>query len=339
MTKKVPFSEAFKDKTSRNPKVPKESYQKFGDIPVIDQGKEFIAGFTSADNQMASTRLPVILFGDHTKTVKYVDQPFALGADGVKVLEPQPGFIPKYLYWALKDTCLPDAGYSRHFKFLKEKSFAKPSIDEQLKIVQMRDLQQLIENKRERQQELYRELERSLFIATFGNPVTNSKKLPLVKLGDFGELERGVSKYRPRNSPSILGGPYPLIQTGDVANSGGYVTTYTSTYSELGLQQSKMWPSGTLCITIAANIAKTGILKFDACFPDSIVGFKSTKEKVLYVKYLLDFLQQILEQSAPQSAQRNINLKILRNLTIPSPSEEILQDFFNQINLIRKLDY
>ncbi|MFW0169194.1 restriction endonuclease subunit S [Rothia sp. P4278] len=167
MTKKIPFSEAFKDKTSRNPKVPKKSYQEFGDIPVIDQGKEFIAGFTSADNQMASTRLPVILFGDHTKTVKYVDQPFALGADGVKVLEPQPGFIPKYLYWALKDTCLPDAGYSRHFKFLKESSFAKPSIDEQLKIVQMRDLQQLIENKRERQQELFNEFKYSVFNKMF----------------------------------------------------------------------------------------------------------------------------------------------------------------------------
>ncbi len=162
-------------------------------------------------------------------------------------------------------------------------------------------------------------LDQSIFVAMFGDPIQNPHQHPLVPLGQVGELDRGVSKHRPRNDPSLLGGPYPLIQTGDVTRSGGYITSYTSTYSELGLAQSKLWPAGTLCITIAANIAQTGILTFPACFPDSVVGFTSDKATTIYVRTWLTFLQATLEASAPQSAQRNINLAILRELPVPLP--------------------
>lgn len=175
MTVSVSFNEAFKDKTGKNPKVPKSEYKESGDIPVIDQGKNYISGYTSSDNQMVSTSLPVILFGDHTKAVKYVDIPFALGADGVKVLEPQPGFLPKYLYWQLVDSKLPDAGYSRHFKFLKEISIEKPSLEEQEKFVKIRDLQFSIRRKRERQQELFNDFKYSMFIQMFGHMKPNYK--------------------------------------------------------------------------------------------------------------------------------------------------------------------
>ena len=105
---------------------------------------------------------------------------------------------------------------------------------------------------------------RSVFLEMFGDPATNPKGWEIVKLSSLGELDRGRSKHRPRNAPELFGGTYPFIQTGDVANSAGYVRTYKQTYSELGLKQSKLWTQGTLCITIAANIAKTGILTFDA---------------------------------------------------------------------------
>src|SRR5262249_25290581 len=91
------------------------------------------------------------------------------------------------------------------------------------------------------------------------------------ELGTFG---RGRSKHRPRNDPALFeGGTHPLIQTGDVARSYGTIRTYSSKYNDIGLAQSRLWPAGTLCITIAANIADSGILGFDACFPDSVVGF------------------------------------------------------------------
>ena len=118
-----------------------------------------------------------------------------------------------------------------------------------------------------------------------------------------------------------MGSDYPLIQTGDVANCAGYIFNHSYAYSELGLKQSKLWEAGTLCITIAANIAKTGILTFDACFPDSIVGFKAKNQATVeYVRVWLMFLQKTLEDNAPESAQKNINLSILRALEIPLPN-------------------
>jgi type I restriction enzyme S subunit len=89
----------------------------------------------------------------------------------------------------------------------------------------------------------------------------------------LGELNRGKSRHRPRNAVQLFGGPYPFIQTGDVARSGGRIITHSQTYSKEGLAQSRLWPAGTVCITIAANIADSGILTYPACFPDSVVGF------------------------------------------------------------------
>ena len=143
---------------------------------------------------------------------------------------------------------------------------------------------------------------------------------PTGPLGIHGHLDRGRSRHRPRNAPELYGGPHPFVQTGDVANSNGIITHYSQTYSDTGLNQSKMWPRGTLCITIAANIGMTGILAFDSCFPDSIVGFQPGKTvTVEYVQSALDLMQQRLESDAPRAAQRNINLGTLRQLTIPIP--------------------
>lgn len=173
---------------------------------------------------------------------------------------------------------------------------------------------------------------KSTFLEMFGDPVRNEKGWEVCILSELGSLDRGVSKARPRNSPELLGGIYPLIQTGDVTNAGIYITAYKQTYSELGLKQSKLWPKGTMLITIAANIAQTSILSFDACFPDSVVGFvtNTKKARVLYVHFLFKFFQALLESKASQTAQKNINLEILRNLKVPCPSLE-LQTQFAQI--------
>ena len=175
------------------------------------------------------------------------------------------------------------------------------------------------------------------FIEMFGNPVSNSYGLPEATLPDLGKFGRGVSKHRPRNDIKLLGGKYPLIQTGDVANAGLYITSYSSTYSELGLKQSKMWDKGTLCITIAANIAKTAILEFDACFPDSVVGFiANERTNNIFVHYWFSFFQAILESQAPESAQKNINLKILSELKVIVPEKRKQDQFASFVKLTDK---
>lgn len=213
-----------------------------------------------------------------------------------------------------------------------------PSIPEQRRIVAILDQAKALLEKRQQSLAQVDGLEQAIFYAMFGDPIKNSMRWPLRRLGEVGTLDRGVSKHRPRNAPELLGGPYPLIQTGDIANCDGYIRSYQSTYTDFGLKQSKLWPAGTLCITIAANIAKTGILTFAACFPDSVVGFRSGQQSTIeYVRVLLSFMQKRLEDFAPESAQKNINLAILRALDIPFPPIKRQETFARYINELGKL--
>ena len=142
----------------------------------------------------------------------------------------------------------------------------------------------------------------------------------------IGDLARGKSKHRPRNDPFLYGGSYPFVQTGDIRQANGTITTYSQTYSDAGLKQSKLWKKGTLCITIAANIAETAILGFDACFPDSIVGFiPLDKIETRFVQYFINTVKDDLERYAPATAQKNINLDILQKIAIPLPPLTELQ--------------
>lgn len=213
-----------------------------------------------------------------------------------------------------------------------------PPLAEQRQIAEMLDRAEALRAKRRAALAELDSLTQSLFLDLFGDPVTNPKGWSRVKLGTVGTLDRGISKHRPRNDPSLLGGPYPLVQTGEVSNCGGYITTFEQTYSAFGLRQSKLWPSGTLCITIAANIAKTGILTFEACFPDSIVGFRSNDSATVeFIRVWLSFLQKTLEDSAPESAQKNINLAILRDLDVPLPPIALQQEFARRVEAVEKL--
>ncbi|MBW7966507.1 restriction endonuclease subunit S [Bradyrhizobium sp. BR 10261] len=214
-----------------------------------------------------------------------------------------------------------------------------PPLQEQQRISAILDNVYALRCKRQRSLELSESLTKAMFLEMFGDPVQNENLFPWKTLGEIGQLDRGVSKHRPRNDPALLGGEHPLIQTGEVANSGGYITSYSSTYSDLGLRQSRKWPTGTLCITIAANIARTGILTFPACFPDSVVGFSHSSEGLVqYVRVWLSFLQQTLERKAPAVAQKNINLEILRNLPIALPPMELLDQFDARLKRQRQLE-
>jgi type I restriction enzyme S subunit len=150
----------------------------------------------------------------------------------------------------------------------------------------------------------------------------------------LGELNRGKSKHRPRDDKALYGGPFPFIQTGDVRRSDGSITDFTQTYSEFGLTQSRLWPPGTLCITIAANIAETGILKLKACFPDSVVGFipHLGSPTVEYVECFIRTARDGLDRFASATAQKNINLEVLEAVAIPTPP------FAEQIRIVAEVD-
>lgn len=135
------------------------------------------------------------------------------------------------------------------------------------------------------------------------------------------EFGRGKSKHRPRNDAKLFGGDYPFVQTGDVRNVEKFITKFSQTYNEVGLAQSKLWPKGTICITIAANIAETAILDIEACFPDSIIGLivDDSKANRDYCFYALQYLKSELQAKGKGSAQDNINLGTFQTQFFPFP--------------------
>ena len=143
-----------------------------------------------------------------------------------------------------------------------------------------------------------------------------------VRLQEVGELSRGRSQRRPRNDPSLfVNGTFPMIQTGDVARANGHITHWETEYNEEGVAQSRIWPKGTVCLTIAANIGDVAILDFDACFPDSVVGFNAYKpvDSNEFFMYGMMCYKNILDALSRSTAQKNINIDILSKIYFPLP--------------------
>jgi type I restriction enzyme S subunit len=140
------------------------------------------------------------------------------------------------------------------------------------------------------------------------------------KLEEIASVNRGKFSHRPRNDARFYNGNIPFIQTGDVVNSRGRIKSFTQTLNEKGLGVSRMFPKGTIVMTIAANIGDTGILEFDSCFPDSLVGIQPNSEvNNIYLEYFLRSRKPYLNSIATQSAQKNINLQKLNPLLVALP--------------------
>jgi type I restriction enzyme S subunit len=371
-------------------KLKSKEYFSEGKFPVIDQGDKLISGYINDESLLYQGELPIIIFGDHTRKIKYIDFSFAVGADGTKIIKPLKVYNPKFYFYYLNSLRIPDFGYSRHFKVLKSITVPLPPLKEQQRIVAKLDtlfkqlddiktrlddipgllknfrqavLNQAVTGKLTEEWRIGMELESADDWRR--NIIEERKKLKLPKrtpglefeeapfpydipekwtfgyLQNFGEFTRGKSKHRPRNDKRLFGGKYPFIQTGDVARSKGLIENYTQTYSEFGLAQSRLFPKGTLCITIAANIAETGILNFDSCFPDSVVGYLPYRDlySSKFAMYYLRTIQQDLEHYAPATAQKNINLGILFKVAFPVPPKEEQTEIVKRVdNLFSKVD-
>lgn len=157
-------------------------------------------------------------------------------------------------------------------------------------------------------------------LAAFDELLTHASMSTLADMST--DFSRGKSKHRPRNDPKLYGGAYPFIQTGDVRRAEGAIREYSQTYNDIGMAQSKLWPVGTVCITIAANIAETGVLEIEACFPDSVIGMVPDPARATpyYVEYMLRYFSKELKLKGKGSAQDNINLATFEDSMFPFPS-------------------
>lgn len=253
---------------------------------------------------------------------------------------PNDKFLPEFVYnWFLfRQTYLASqaqGGAQPNISQIKIKNIEIPvlSLSEQQQIVDFLDAEfaKIDELKNQAEQSLQNA--KDLFQAALKEMLTPKEGWKEVKLSQIGSINRGVSKHRPRNAPELMGDYLPLVQTGDVANSDKYIETYSSSYSKLGVEQSRVWEPGALCITIAANIGKASILNFKACFPDSVVGFIANPgTSIDFIYYQFCILQSILEANAPGAAQKNINLRILSELKLFVP------EYKEQVRIAEKLD-
>lgn len=165
-----------------------------------------------------------------------------------------------------------------------------------------------------------------------------------IRLPDSGYMNRGRSRNRPRNARHLFGGPYPFIQTGDIARASGRITSHQRTYSDAGLAQSRLWPAETVCITIAANIANSALLTYPACFPDSVVGIVTDKQlcRPEYIEYFMRTARENLSAFAPATAQKNINIGILEEVFVPLPPIaeqcEIVRRVYSLFNLVGTIE-
>lgn len=323
-------------------KLKRESYRDVGKTPIIDQGVNFIAGYTDEDVKALPCN-EYVIFGDHSEHIKYVDFSFIQGADGLKILKTVSD-VSKYIYYAFQNFYQKELNYKRHWSRASETLIPIPcpenpekSLEIQAEIVRILDAFAELTAEltaRKKQYNYYRDQLLSFPCSSVGT----QGEVEWKTLGEMAvEFGRGKSRHRPRNDPKLYGGNTPFIQTGDIRNASHIITEYSQTYSDFGLTQSKLWPKGTLCITIAANIAETTILGFDSCFPDSVIGFVANPEKTnsSYVEYLLSSFKTKLQSQSTGSAQENINMGTFESMRLPFPP---LQEQNRIVTILDKFD-
>jgi type I restriction enzyme M protein len=223
---------------------------------------------------------------------------------------------------------------------IRELTIPLPPLSEQERIVNILDEAEAL--RRLRKQALARTDAAipALFDQVFGDPTTNPKGLPITKLGDIATLERGRFTPRPRNDPSYFGGAYPFIQTGDISESGGLLSSWKQTLNERGKAVSKEFPAGTIVIAIVgATIGATAILQIPVYCTDSIVGIRVESSRCLpeYVEFVLRARRPLLLAQAPDAARANINLEILREIQMPLAPLASQQDFVDRTVEIQRL--
>ena len=148
------------------------------------------------------------------------------------------------------------------------------------------------------------------------------KDWEIKKLKYATTIMRGRFNHRPRNDPDYYDGQYPFVQTGDVARANKYISNYSQTLNDLGYSVSKEFPSGSIVMTIAANVADVAILNFHACFPDSVVGFVPKNIEPMYLFYVLKSMKKQLLRNAIISTQLNLNIEIIKEEFIPIPPKD-----------------
>ena len=326
------FDEVFEDVTKLGVKIKTDEYHPIGKYQIIDQGQEAVAGYSDLEDGVFEN-VPAIVFGDHTRIVKYVDQPFFLGADGVKVLRSRfKDANYRYLYYALKSVKIPNTGYNRHFKWLKEAKIYYPNSEEQSKIVLILDgISSVIEH-RQRQLQKLDELVKARFVEMFGDYIKDDRR----PLSEVAIITGGLTKNSNRN---IFETKMPYLRVANVF----YNRLDLREILEIGVKEEEiektllqagdlLFVEGNGSIEQIGSVAiwdgsidpilhQNHLIK--ARFNNEIIA----PEYALFYFMLQDGRQQIISKSVSTSGLNTLSVNKVSSLLLPIPPIALQKQF------------
>lgn len=341
------FDKVLVDDTKNATKIKSSEYQNIGNYPIIDQGKNYISGYTNNESGLYKNN-PCILFGDHTKVFKYIDFPMYIGADGVKVLKlnekiRKDSINIKYLYYFLKTVDLPNEGYSRHFKYLKQIIIPIPTIDIQNKIVDVLEKSKAVIDIRKEQIEVLDNLIYSIFYNMFGHPFLNNKKFEFKSLGYVSDVNPQKTEINNIDKSEIVSfipmeniGVNGEIYINDSDKLENVYSNYTY-FKENDVLFAKITP----CMengkgAIARNLINgIGFGSTEFHVMRSKDG-ESTPEWIYYVTRLDIFRKTAEGKMTGSAGQRRVGTSFLENIKIAVPPIELQNKFAEIVDKIEK---
>ena len=308
------FNEIFIDKTKYGEKIQTSEYEKQGKHIIVDQGQAEIAGYTNREEGLFN-EVPVIIFGDHTRLIKYIDEPFFLGADGVKVLRSkEKNANYKYLYYALKSAKIPNTGYNRHFKWLKDVEINYPDSVKQEKIVDILDRVSDVIEKRKAELSYLVTLIKARFVEMFGDPIRNTQNRPTTEFINVVKMQRGFDlpvQDRQQDGEIPVYGSNGALDYHNVAKiHGGVITGRSGTIGKVFYTEGDFWPLNT-----------------------SLFSADTHGNNVIYFGYLLQLfdLTRFVEGTGVPTLNRNMfhNKQII---DVPIDEQRVFAAFVNEID-------
>lgn|GEM_PF-4411549 len=317
----LPFHEALEDCSRLAGKVPQASCIHEGDFPVIGQGKQAVEGFTNDPGLIFRGDLPVILFGDHTAAFKFIDRPFARGADGTKLFRPRTENLDAKFVWHFLQTArLPMTGYDRKSKYLESLEIPLPPMEEQRRIAAILDKIQALKAKAAQRTDLLSAVGRSLFITRFGLPSKNQYELPLHRLVDICNPKQ----WPTISSKQLQDHGYPVFGANGL----------------IGFFDSFNHPDPTVLVTCREASCGTINISPPNCYvTGNSMAMDNPNPDLLTTEYLAWVLRlRGMNDVISGSAQPQITRQGLEAVTIPVPSIEAQHDFANELSAVTRLD-
>ncbi len=340
MTQYYPFSKVISDNTWWNPKIKKEDYFDYWKFPIVDQWQQFIWGYTNDENLLCEASLPCIIFWDHTRVFKYIDFPFAIWADGVKVLECSDKLDTKYVYYFLRQVRLGwKEGYNRNFKYLKEISIPLPPLATQQSIASKLDqIQSLIDLKKDAISKT-QELTKSVFLEMFGDPMRNEKGWEVRKLMDVCDVRDWT-----HDSPKYQTSWYPLITSKNIKNWAIDFSdlNYISEEDYDAINRRSNVDDWDILMPMIWTIWNPVIVKKNRDFAIKNVALMKFSKPWLVNSYLLwllnsCYLAHKVSENHKWWTQKFMSLWDIRWLEIPLPPLPLQQQFADRVEKIQQM--